>query len=146
VINWSKTLGQANGTQSTYADLTGLKSLASATVSATATATAQSGPDGADTSAKVTITNTSTKPTVGFFLRADVRKGNADGSEQSGDNQVGSALWSDNDITLWPGESQTLTVTYNSADLAGATPLISVFGSNVGKFDVIVGGSAGSGH
>ncbi|HEX3783459.1 MAG TPA: beta-mannosidase [Pseudonocardiaceae bacterium] len=146
VINWSSTLGNPNGTESSYADLTGLKSLAPATVSATATATAKPGPDGADTSATVTITNTSTKPTVGFFLRADVRRGNADGSEQSGDNQVTSALWSDNDITLWPGESQTLTVTYDSADLDGATPLVSVFGSNVTKFDVVVGGSAGAGH
>jgi hypothetical protein len=40
----------------------------------------------------------------------------------SGDNQVTSALWSDNDITLWPGESQTLMVTYRSADLRDAAP------------------------
>ncbi|HJP79620.1 MAG TPA: beta-mannosidase [Pseudonocardiaceae bacterium] len=138
VINWSSTLGQPQGTESSYADLTGLKSLAAATVSATATASAAPGPDGANTAATVTITNTSSKPTVGFFLRADVRRGNADGTEQSGDNQVSAALWSDNDITLWPGESQTLTVTYNSADLKGATPLVSVSGSNVGKFDVVV--------
>ena len=82
-----------------------------ATVSATATTSAAAGPDGADRETKVTITNTSTTPTVGFFLRADVRRGTATGGEQSGDNQVTSTLWDDNDITLWPGESQTLTVT-----------------------------------
>ncbi|HEX4226696.1 MAG TPA: beta-mannosidase, partial [Pseudonocardiaceae bacterium] len=92
--------------------------------------------------AKVTLTNTSAK-TVGFFLRTDVRRGNASGTEQSGDNQVTSALWSDDDITLFPGESQTLTVTYNSADLNGATPLLSVSGSNVAKFDVVIGGKSG---
>jgi exo-1,4-beta-D-glucosaminidase len=142
VINWSKTTGQPNGTETSYADLTGLQSLAAGSVSATATASAATGPNGADTSAKVTLTNTSAK-TVGFFLRTDVRRGNASGTEQSGDNQVTSALWSDDDITLFPGESQTLTVTYNSADLNGATPLLSVSGSNVAKFDVVIGGKSG---
>ncbi len=137
-IDWSATTGQPQDTESSYADLTGLRSLAPASVSATATASAAPGPGGADTEATVTITNTSSKPTVGFFLRADVRRGMAGGGEQSGDNQVTSALWSDNDITLWPGESETLTVTYNSADLKGATPVLSVSGSNVARFDVVV--------
>ncbi|HEY4023785.1 MAG TPA: beta-mannosidase, partial [Pseudonocardiaceae bacterium] len=141
VINWSSTTGNPQGAESSYADYTGLQSLAPATVSATATASAATGPNGADTSATVTITNTSAK-NVGFFLRADVRRGTAGGGEQSGDNQVMSALWSDNDITLFPGESQTLTVTYNSANLNGATPVLSVFGSNVTKFDVVIGGTS----
>jgi exo-1,4-beta-D-glucosaminidase len=34
------------------------------------------------------------------------------------------------------GESQTLTVTYNSADLHGATPVISIYGWNVPKTDI----------
>jgi exo-1,4-beta-D-glucosaminidase len=84
----------------------------------------------------VRITNTSTTPIVGFFLRSDIRRGNPNGTERPGDNQVASGLWSDNDITLWPGESQTLTVSYRSADLNGATPVISVSGFNVGKIDV----------
>ena len=75
-----------------------------------------------------------------------MRRGDASGKEQSGDNQVTAAMWSDNDITLFPGESQTLTVTYNSADLKGATPLVSVFGSNVAKFDVVIGGTSGNNH
>ena len=142
VINWSSTTGNPQGAESSYADYTGLQSLAAGTVTATATASAATGPDGADTSAKVTLTNTSSK-TLGFFLRTDVRRGDASGKEQSGDNQVTAAMWSDNDITLFPGESQILTVTYNSADLNGATPLVSVFGSNVARFDVIIGGQSG---
>ena len=67
---------------------------------------------------------------MGFFLRADVRRGTAAGTVRPGDNQVTSALWSDNDITLWPGESQTLTVSYRSADLHGATPVVTVSGWN----------------
>ncbi|HEX3591887.1 MAG TPA: hypothetical protein VHV74_19875 [Pseudonocardiaceae bacterium] len=45
-------------------------------------------------------------------------------------------MWSDNDVTLWPGESQTLRVTYPAADLHGAAPVISVSGWNAGKIDV----------
>jgi exo-1,4-beta-D-glucosaminidase len=135
-VNWSSTLGSSEATMSQYADLSGLKSLAPAKVSASVVTSSQAGPAGADRVAKVTVTNTSATPTVGFFLRADVRRGTASGTEQAGDNQVTSALWDDNDITLWPGESQTLNVTYRSADLNGATPVVSVSGWNAGKIDV----------
>ncbi len=87
----------------------------------------------------VTITNTSDKPTVAFFLRADVRRGNPDGSEQAGDNQVLPIVWSGNDITLWPGESETLTATYNASQLQGATPVVSLYGWNVSRSDVPAG-------
>ncbi len=84
----------------------------------------------------VTITNTSATPAVAFFLRADVRRGNTDGSEQAGDNQVLPIIWSGNDITLWPGESERLTATYNASELRGAAPVVSLYGWNVGCFDV----------
>jgi exo-1,4-beta-D-glucosaminidase len=87
----------------------------------------------------VTITNTSDTPRVAFFLRADVRRGNADGSEQAGDNQVLPITWSGNDITLWPGESEKLTATYDASDLQGATPVVSLSGWNVSRFDVAPG-------
>jgi exo-1,4-beta-D-glucosaminidase len=57
-------------------------------------------------------------------------------TRQAGDNELQSSLWQDNDITLFPGESQTLTASYNSADLQGATPVISVSGWNVPKIDI----------
>ena len=76
------------------------------------------------------------RPTVGFFLRADVRRGTAAGAELVGDNELQSSIWNGNDITLWPGESETLTVSYNSADLQGATPVISVSGWNRPKIDI----------
>jgi exo-1,4-beta-D-glucosaminidase len=101
-----------------------------------ATTTHQAGPDGADLATAVTITNNSSAPTVGFFLRADVRRGTASGQELAGDNELQSSLWQSNDITLWPGESQTITVAYSSADLQGNTPVISVYGWNMPKIDV----------
>jgi exo-1,4-beta-D-glucosaminidase len=53
-----------------------------------------------------------------------------------GDNQVLPVFWSDNDITLWPGESQTLRATYRRSALHGASPVVSVFGWNVPAVDV----------
>jgi exo-1,4-beta-D-glucosaminidase len=136
VTNWSKTLGQPQGTLSQYANLQALKTLPQDQVSVTAATTHQSGPNGADLATTVTITNTSGAATVGFFLRADVRRGTAGGTELTGDNELQSSIWNDNDVTLWPGESETLTATYSSADLQGATPVISVSGWNLAKSDV----------
>ena len=115
LVNWDATMGNPQATMSQYADLTALQSLPPASV--TATAQVSHPVPGGREATVVTITNTSDTPTVAFFLRADVRRGNADGSEQAGDNQVLPIVWSGNDITLWPGESETLTATY---DLAAA--------------------------
>ena len=85
----------------------------------------------------MTVTNTSPARKVAFFLRADVRRGIARGTglrggkKLWGGNELESSIWAGNDITLWPGESQTLTVTYRAADLRGTTPVISVSGWNV---------------
>jgi exo-1,4-beta-D-glucosaminidase len=136
VTNWSQTLGQPQATLSQYANLQALKTLPQARIAATATTTRQAGPNGADLATTVTVTNNSPDPTVGFFLRADVRRGTAAGTELAGDNELQSSIWNDNDVTLWPGESETLTATYKSTDLQGATPVISVSGWNMPKIDV----------
>ena len=136
VVNWTKTLGQPQGTLSQYANLQALQTLPQSSVSATASTVNQAGPDGADRATTVTITNTSSS-TVAFLLRADVRRGTASGQELPGDNELRSSIWQGNDITLFPGESQTLTVTWNSAGLQGATPVVSVSGWNVPKIDIL---------
>ncbi|HEV3360237.1 MAG TPA: beta-mannosidase [Pseudonocardiaceae bacterium] len=136
VVDWAKTLGNPQATMDQYANMQGLQSLAPAKVKVVAATSAQPGPNGADSVTRVTITNTSNTPAVGFFLRADVRKGDAAGTPLAGDNQVASALWNDNDITLWPGESETLSATYKSSDLGGARPVVSVSGWNTGTVDV----------
>jgi len=63
-----------------------------------------------------------------------VRRGTAAGTELAGDNELQSSIWNDNEITLWPGGSQTLTVTCSPADLA--TPVIGVSGWNRPKIDI----------
>jgi exo-1,4-beta-D-glucosaminidase len=136
VVNWTKTLGQPQGTLSQYASLQSLQTLPQSSISATASTASQPGPDGADRATTVTITNTSSS-TVAFLLRADMRRGTASGQELSGDNELQSSIWQGNDITLFPGESQTLTVTWNSADLQGATPVVSMSGWNVPKIDIL---------
>jgi exo-1,4-beta-D-glucosaminidase len=136
VVNWAKTLGNPQGVLSQYANLRALQTLPRSSVSATASTASQAGPDGADRATTVTITNTSSS-TVASLLRADVRRGTAGGQELPGDNELRSSIWQGNDITLFPGESQTLTVTWNSADLHGATAVVSVSGWNVPKIDIL---------
>ena len=133
--NWNKSLGKPVGVISTYANLQALATLPASAVSATAATVHAAGPDGAELATTVTVTNTSSA-TVAFLLRADVRRGTASGTELAGDNELQTSTWGNNDITLFPGESATLTVSYDSADLQGAVPVISVSGWNVPKLDI----------
>ena len=94
------TLGQPQGTLSQYVNLQALKTLLQASVTASATTTHRGGPDGAGLAATVTITGTSAAPAVGFFLRADVPRGTAAGTELAGGNELQSSIWNDNEITL----------------------------------------------
>jgi len=135
VVNWTKSLGQPVGVISSYANLQALQTLPQSAITASAATTTQAGPDGADRATTVTVTNTSPS-TVAFLLRADVRRGTAGGQELPGDNELQSSIWQGNDITLFPGESQKLTVTWSSADLQGATPVVSVSGWNVPTIDI----------
>ena len=132
VVDWNATMGKPQATMRQFGDLRALRNLPTAQV----TATARTNQDDGRGVTEVTISNTSHTPTVGFFLRADVRRGNVNGTERPGDNQILPITWSDNDVTLWPGESMTLTATYDPAALNGATPVVSLFGWNVPRFVV----------
>jgi exo-1,4-beta-D-glucosaminidase len=107
--------------QSGYADLKGLSSLKPGTV----TPTVSTAPVG-DGRATTTVTLKNTGTSVAFFVRASLRKG-------SGGAEVLPTDWSDNYVTLWPGETLTLTATYREADLGGAQPAVEVSGNNVAK-------------
>jgi hypothetical protein len=129
-VDWSKTLGQGSGAvfrPGGYADLTGLQNLPAATVKASAS-TRRSGPDAITT---VTLRNTGTGSVPVVFARADVRRGTPDGHAGGGDNQVLPISWSDNYVTLWPGQSQTLTARYRASDLRGSSPVVSLTGRNL---------------
>lgn len=102
-----------------YADLKGLSTMAKAQVTATATTTASG--DGTSTTT-VTLTRTGTGRTPA--LLTDVHLVDAE------DTPVLPVHWSDNQVTLWPGESTTLTATYRTADLHGSAPRLRISGWN----------------
>ena len=136
VVNWKKTMGNPQATMTRYASLRQLQSLPASKVSVVAHSHPAHGLDGGDAETDVTITNPSASRAVAFFLRADIRRGSAAGTPAAGDNEVLPVFWTDNDITLWPGESETLRATYHRAVLDGASPVVSVSGWNVGTVDV----------
>ncbi|MFK0232646.1 glycoside hydrolase family 2 protein [Streptomyces vinaceus] len=113
-----------------YADLTGLRSMAQASVSATATTRA--GDEAPATSTTVvTVRNTGTGNTPALLTDLHLVDGK--------DNPVLPVRWSDNQISLWPGESATLTATYRTADLHGSAPRIRMSGWNTPKATVPAG-------
>jgi exo-1,4-beta-D-glucosaminidase len=109
IVDWPRTIGLPQATMTQYAALEGLKRLAPATLAVTAHSVA-----GATT---VTITNVGRS--VAFFIRTDVRRGPR-GPE------VLPAFWTSNDTTLWPGESETVEVSYRAAELHSAAPVVTV--------------------
>jgi exo-1,4-beta-D-glucosaminidase len=142
-VDWGATIGNPQATMTHYGDLTQLQSLGGASVRVTARthpSRGGSGAGGSDTETDVTITNTSQTPTVAFFLRADVRRGSRSGAPAPGDNEVVPIMWSDNDVTLWPGESETVRATYRRSELGGASPVVSLSGWNVPTQDVPAAG------
>jgi exo-1,4-beta-D-glucosaminidase len=49
---------------------------------------------------------------------------------------VAPILWQDNDISLMPGETRTVTVSYRVADLAGTEPALRLTGWNVPRTSI----------
>jgi exo-1,4-beta-D-glucosaminidase len=100
-----------------YADLTALQSLPAATSEVRATLQHS----GAEDVATVTLTVPASSTAVALFQHVSIRR-SADA------DAVVPILWSDNDVTLWPGESVTLTARY--AGQANTTPVVEVSGWN----------------
>jgi exo-1,4-beta-D-glucosaminidase len=119
VIDYSKNTWYYAPTSS-FADLSGLGSMAKVTVSASTSSVANG--DGTTTTT-VTLKNTSSGKVPAFFVDAHVL-----GASNA---PVLPVRWTDNEVSLWPGESTTLTATYRTADLNGATPSVRVSGWNV---------------
>jgi exo-1,4-beta-D-glucosaminidase len=100
-----------------YADLTALQSLPPVASEVQASLR----PDGAGQRATVTLSLPATARGVALFQHVLVRA-------SPGGAPVTPVLWSGNDITLWPGESVTLTARFAAA--AGSAPVIEVTGWN----------------
>jgi exo-1,4-beta-D-glucosaminidase len=101
-----------------YADLTPLQSLPTAT----ATVRATMRHEGAEDIATVTLTVPPTSKAVGLFQHVSIKR-------SAGGELMLPILWSDNDVTLWPGESLTLTA--HLATPGAEMPVVEVSGWNV---------------
>jgi exo-1,4-beta-D-glucosaminidase len=64
------------------------------------------------------------------MVRVDVHRGRGS-SPGTGDSQVRPASYSDNYVTLWPGQSQTISQTYAAAQLGRQDPVVTISGFNV---------------
>jgi exo-1,4-beta-D-glucosaminidase len=101
-----------------YADLTALQSLPAATSNVHAT-TRREGDDNVTT---VTLSVPESSKAVALFQHLSIR--------QSAQGELAlPILWSDNDVTLWPGESLTVTARYAAKGIAA--PVVEVSGWNV---------------
>jgi exo-1,4-beta-D-glucosaminidase len=106
-----------------YADLTPLQSLPAATSEVRATLRHEGGED----IATVTLTVPPSSTGVALFQHVSIRRA-AEGEH------LLPILWSGNDVTLWPGESVTLTARYaapvSAAAPGAAAPVVEVRGWN----------------
>lgn len=101
-----------------YADLTALQQLPPATI----TAQARNQQEGNHGTTTVTLTAMPSSRAVALFIHVSIRHA-ADGKP------LLPVTWSSNDVSLWPGESVTLTAHYQ---VAGHTPpLVQLSGWNV---------------
>jgi exo-1,4-beta-D-glucosaminidase len=102
-----------------YADLTPLQSLPTATSEIRATVRHE----GTEDIATVTLTVPPSSKAVALFQHVSIKR-------SAGGELMLPILWSDNDVTLWPGESLTLTAHF--ATPPGAeTPVVEVSGWNL---------------
>ena len=112
-----------------YADLTPLQSLATATSQVQATMRHE----GAEDIASVTLTVPPSSNVVALFQHVSIKRA-------AGGELMLPILWSDNDVTLWPGESLTLTA--HLATLGAEAPVVEVSGWNVPTQSVPVAGGS----
>jgi exo-1,4-beta-D-glucosaminidase len=119
ILDWDNTFWQYTPTTS-LADLKGLETLPTVDVQATATSLEIDG----QTITKVVLSNASHVGTPAVGLHAWVA---SDDPESS----VAPVLWDDNDVTLFAGQSTTLTGRYASSRLSAGRGFIRVEGFNL---------------
>ncbi|MBS0374727.1 MAG: glycoside hydrolase family 2 [Proteobacteria bacterium] len=119
-----------------YADLTALETLPPATNELRATMRQ----GGSETVATVTLAVPAATRTVAMFQHLMIRRA-------AGGAAVLPVEWSDNDVTLWPGESVTITARFATPDAAAS--VVEVSGWNVPARSVplaVEGRTGASGH
>jgi exo-1,4-beta-D-glucosaminidase len=102
----------------TFADYTPLQSLKPAKLSASAAA-----PAVADGSVSVDVVLENTASVPAYFIRLELQDANG--------GDITPAIWTDNYVTLWPGEKLTVAVNWKPVEAHGAGN-IQISGGNVG--------------
>ncbi|MEP6682207.1 MAG: glycoside hydrolase family 2 protein, partial [Parafilimonas sp.] len=116
-LNWKKSKWYYTP-QSSFTDFTALQNMPSTSISVESSASKKDN----ETSHKITVTNTG--KSVAFFVHVRVLKDkNAD--------DILPVIFSDNYISLAPGESRTIECSYENKDAENAKPFILVNGWNV---------------
>jgi len=123
IVDWEKTFWQ-HTPQAQFADFTALQSLPSATVEMSA----QSSSELAKGTTVVTLLNTSPGNVPAIGLHASMMCG--DSVPGHHDEPIAPVRWDDNDVTLFGGQSVTLTARYSTAGL-NAAPLLQLDGFNL---------------
>ena len=116
-LNWKKSQWFYTP-QSAFADFTALKNMPSTSISV------KSSDDKKQSQTSHTITITNTGKAVAFFVHVRTLK------EKNGDDIL-PVIFSDNYISLAPGESRTIECTYENKDAGNAKPYILINGWNV---------------
>jgi exo-1,4-beta-D-glucosaminidase len=101
-----------------YADFTPLQTLSTVTSEVRATLRHE----GAEDIATVTLTVPPSSKGMALFQHVTIKR-------STGGDPLVPILWSDNDVTLWPGESLTLSARFAAS--GAATPMVEVRGWNV---------------
>jgi exo-1,4-beta-D-glucosaminidase len=101
-----------------YADFTPLQTLSTVTSEVRATLRHE----GAEDIATVTLTGPPSSKGVALFQHLAIKR-------SEGGDPIVPILWSDNDVTLWPGESLILSARFAAS--GAATPIVEVRGWNV---------------
>jgi exo-1,4-beta-D-glucosaminidase len=129
VLDWDRSTWYVTPTK-TFADLTALQGLPKVDVQATA----ESEMNGDEGVTRITVENASRD--LAFFVHFKVvAEGARFGFEEEeggrGDNEVLPILWSDNCISLLPGEKRLITASYAKRRLRSGKPVVKIDGWNV---------------
>jgi exo-1,4-beta-D-glucosaminidase len=121
--------------QSAFADYTSLKDMPATTLSVKYSTAKKEN----ETTQNITITNTG--KAVAFFVHVRVLKENPDSHRDADD--ILPVIFSDNYISLAPGESRTIECSYENKDAGNGTPYILTTAWNLNTMGSKVSGNAG---
>src|SRR3984893_1103100 len=130
-LDWAKRKDTVYTPQKEFADLTGLNSLPQVTLSAGAVTNSAGGKD------TVTVTVKNPSKSVAFMAHLRLTRG------PGGDDLV-PIFWSENYLSLLPGEERAVTATYDSCSRDGKPAVLVVEGFNVASNTLQPGSRAGA--